>query len=171
MPTRTSMKKTRTRDRFNDEDTMKKILYILPAVAMVLFSCSKVQEGPLYDSNGDDGKEIHFIQSSLEKEFGTDLTEGTIDVVIARPGNSGDYSVGILNRGDDSDAFSIPESVIGLSYLLKIFCMIHTQIAMMIRATKIPASPFAIISNAIIKFSIISHFRLSHFINTKLQCS
>ena len=105
------MKKTRTRDRFNDEDTMKKILYILPAVAMVLFSCSKVQEGPLYDSNGDDGKEIHFIQSSLEKEFGTDLTEGTIDVVIARPGNSGDYSVGILNRGDDSDAFSIPESV------------------------------------------------------------
>ena len=32
--------------------------------------------------------------------------------------------------------YSIPESIIGLSYLLKIFCMIHTQIAMMIRATK-----------------------------------
>ena len=53
---------------------------------------------------------------------------------------------------------SIPESVIGLSYLLKIFCMIHTQIAMMIRAAKIPTSPFAIISSAIIKFSIITVF-------------
>lgn len=134
------MKKTRTRDRFNDEDTMKKILYILPAVAMVLFSCSKVQEGPLYDSNGDDGKEIHFIQSSLEKEFGTDLTEGTIDVVIARPGNSGDYSVGILNRGDDSDAFSIPESVTIPDGAYSVTVPVEVDLSKLIRGSSLKTS-------------------------------
>ena len=50
-------------------------------------SCSKTQEGPIYNSNGDDGKEIHFIQSSIGKEFPSDMTQGTIDVQIARPGN------------------------------------------------------------------------------------
>ncbi len=74
-------------------------------------SCSKTQEGPIYNSNGDDGKEIHFIQSSIGKEFPSDMTQGTIDVQIARPGNRGTYSVWLLNRGDDSGLFSVPDMV------------------------------------------------------------
>ena len=90
---------------------MEKFRYIILLFLLMLFSCSKVQEGPLYDPNGDDGREIHFIQSSMEKEFASDLEEGTVDVVVARPGNSGNYTVGILNRGDDADSFTVPEYV------------------------------------------------------------
>lgn len=90
---------------------MKNIIYILPALMLAGMSCSKTQEGPLYGPNGDDDKEIHFIQSSVEKEFPADLTEGIMEVQIARPGNRGTYSVGLLNRGDDSGLFGIPETV------------------------------------------------------------
>ncbi|MCM1503449.1 MAG: hypothetical protein NC115_12425 [Bacteroidales bacterium] len=91
---------------------MKRLRYIIPAIVLMAgTSCSKTQEGPLYNPNYDDCKEIHFIQSSIEKEFPTDFSEGTIDVQIARPGNKGSYTVHILNRGTDSGLFTAPETV------------------------------------------------------------
>lgn len=90
---------------------MKNLRYIFPALVLMGVSCSKTQEGPLYNPNGDDNKEIHFIQSSIEKEFPTDSAEGTIDVTVARPGNKGSYTVHLLNRGADSGLFSLSETV------------------------------------------------------------
>lgn len=93
------------------KEMMKKLKYILPALVVAVMSCSKTQEGPIYKSNSDDNKEIHFIQSSVEKEFSADLTEGIIDVIIARPGNKGSYTVHLLNRGKDSGLFTMPDTV------------------------------------------------------------
>ena len=61
--------------------TMKNISKYL-GVALLLFgaACSKTQEGTYYNPNKDDSKEIHFIQSSIEKEFAQAAQSGTIDV-------------------------------------------------------------------------------------------
>lgn len=50
--------------------TMKNISKYL-GVALLLFgaACSKTQEGTYYNPNKDDSKEIHFIQSSIERSL------------------------------------------------------------------------------------------------------
>ena len=72
-------------------------------VALLLFgaACSKTQEGTYYNPNKDDSKEIHFIQSSIEKEFAQDAGSGTIDVEIARTGNRGSYTVYLAQKTSD----------------------------------------------------------------------
>ncbi|WP_295939197.1 hypothetical protein [uncultured Alistipes sp.] len=82
-------------------------------VALLLFgvACSKSQEGPLYNPNKDDAKQIHFIQSSIEKEFAKDAEQGVIDLVIARTGNRGAYTVYLTSEGDDANSFAIPQKV------------------------------------------------------------
>lgn len=72
-------------------------------MALLLFgaACSKTQEGTYYNPNKDDSKEIHFIQSSIEKEFAQDAQSGTIDVQIARTGNRGSYTVYLAQKTSD----------------------------------------------------------------------
>lgn len=79
--------------------------------ALLLFTtaCSQTQESSFYTPNRDDAKEIHFIQSSIEKEFPQDTRSGIIDVEIARTGNKGTYTVKLIQRGDDAGLFNIPD--------------------------------------------------------------
>ena len=72
---------------------MKNISKYLGA-GLLLFTaaCSQTQEGDQYTPNKDDAKAIHFIQSSIQKEFPQDAVQGVINVEIARPGNTGAYT-------------------------------------------------------------------------------
>ena len=90
--------------------TMKNISKYLGAV-LLLFgaACSKTQDGTFYTPNKDDSKAIHFIQSSIEKEFAQDAERGVIDVEIARTGSKGTYTVFLAQKGDNSALFRIPE--------------------------------------------------------------
>ncbi len=91
---------------------MKNISKYLGAALLLLFSsCSKTQDGPTYTPNKDDAKEIHFIQTSIEKEFAQDAREGSVDVPIARSGNRGSYTVTLTNKGADAAMFKVPETV------------------------------------------------------------
>lgn len=91
---------------------MKSISKYLSA-ALLLFgtACSQTQEGSYYTPNGDDAKEIHFIQSSIEKEFPQDTQTGVIEVEIARTGDKGSYEIVLANKGDNSSLFTVPETV------------------------------------------------------------
>ena len=95
--------------------TMKNISKYL-GVALLLFgaACSKTQEGTYYNPNKDDSKEIHFIQSSIEKEFAQAAQSGTIDVQIARTGNRGSYTVYLAQKTSDLNnltRFKVPSKV------------------------------------------------------------
>lgn len=93
--------------------TMKHINIFSFILATSLFTagCSKEQEGSIYRPGTDDAKEIHFIQSSLTKEFPQGSKSGTLEIEIARPDNKGELSVSLRKRGEDEGAFSIPETV------------------------------------------------------------
>ena len=69
---------------------MKNISKYLGA-GLLLFTAAcrpETQEGDQYTPNKDDAKAIHFIQSSIQKEFPQDAVQGVINVEIARPGRS-----------------------------------------------------------------------------------
>ena len=80
---------------------MKNISKYLGA-GLLLFTaaCSQTQEGDQYTPNKDDAKAIHFIQSSIQKEFPQDAVQGVINVEIARPGNKGAYKVYLATKDD-----------------------------------------------------------------------
>lgn len=93
-------------------DIMKNISKYLGAALLLLgTACSQTQEGACYTPNADDAKEIHFIQSSIEKEFAQDTQTGIIEVEIARTGDKGSYEITLGNKGDNSDLFRVPETV------------------------------------------------------------
>ena len=46
-----------------------KILLSILATSLLAAGCGKEQEGTIPQPSADDAKEIHFIQSSLPKEF------------------------------------------------------------------------------------------------------
>lgn len=87
------------------------IFLTILATSMLALGCSKEQEGSIYRPGTDDAKEIHFIQSSLTKEFPQGSKSGTLEIEIARPDNKGELSVSLRKRGEDEGAFSIPETV------------------------------------------------------------
>ena len=92
--------------------TMKNISKYLGAGLLLLAAaCSQTQEGTYYTPNKDDAKAIHFIQSSIEKEFAQDVRDGVIDVEIARPGDKGAYTVYLTTKGVNDDIFTIPTEV------------------------------------------------------------
>lgn len=92
--------------------TMKNISkYLGVALLLLGAACSKTQEGTYYNPNKDDSKQIHFIQSSIEKEFAQDAQSGTIDVQIARTGNRGSYTVYLAQKGNYSKLFRVPDKV------------------------------------------------------------
>lgn len=83
---------------------------------MSVLSCSKTQEGVLYNPSAEDAREIHFIQESLLKEFPQDAASGTIQLDIARPGGASKCSVVLGIRGKDAEAFSLPEEEVVFPY-------------------------------------------------------
>ena len=92
--------------------TMKNISKYLGAGLLLLAAaCSQTQEGTYYTPNKDDAKAIHFIQSSIEKEFAQDAQHGVIDVEIARPGNQGAYKVYLTTKGTNDNLFTVPTEV------------------------------------------------------------
>ena len=93
--------------------TMKYINIFLSILTTSLLTvgCSKEQEGRIYRPGTDDAKEIHFIQSSLTKEFPQGSKSGTLEIELARPDNKGELSVSLQKKGEDEGAFSIPEAV------------------------------------------------------------
>ena len=88
---------------------MRKLSYFM-LMLFALAACSK-GEGTLYKEKSDDGKEIHFLQKAVTKEFTQGLTEGTILVDIARPGKTGTYAVWLNLVGDDKEHFAVPGKV------------------------------------------------------------
>lgn len=88
---------------------MRKFSYFM-LMLCTLAACTK-GEGTLYKEKSDDGKEIHFLQKAVTKEFSQGLTEGTILVDIARPGKTGTYAVWLNLVGDDKARFTVPGKV------------------------------------------------------------
>jgi len=88
---------------------MRKFSYFI-VMLCTLAACTK-GEGTFYKEKSDDGKEIHFLQKAVTKEFTKGLTEGTILVDIARPGKTGTYAVWLNMTGDDKDHFTVPAKV------------------------------------------------------------
>ena len=88
---------------------MRKLSYFMIAL-FALAACTK-GTGTLYQEKSDDGKEIHFVQKAVTKEFTKGLTEGTILVDIARPGKTGTYAVWLNLTGDDKANFTVPSKV------------------------------------------------------------
>ncbi len=94
---------------------MKKNIYVIVSLAIALLlgaGCSQEQLGVTATSTGDDSREIHFLQSSLSKEFEQGLTEGTIAVTLGRSGNVGTYRVLLEKSGKDAALFSIRDTVV-----------------------------------------------------------
>ena len=94
---------------------MKRIFrtIVLSSLALAaLCSCSQEQLGVIASSNSDDNREIHFIQSSMAKEFPRDTKEGVIAVTLARQGNRGTYRVVLQKQGKDADMFSLRDTVV-----------------------------------------------------------
>lgn len=82
--------------------------YLGAGLLLFTVACSQTQEGDQYTPNKDDAKAIHFIQSSIQKEFPQDAVQGVINVEIARPGNKGAYKVYLATKDDDYELFSVP---------------------------------------------------------------
>lgn len=83
----------------------------MAALLLLTVGCDKEQNGTIYNPSSDDAKEIHFIQSSLTKEFPKGTESGTIEVEIARPSDKGELSVGLEKKGANEDSFTVPETV------------------------------------------------------------
>lgn len=92
---------------------MRRISDILACAALLaaLAGCSKLAEGTLYRPNSDDGKEIHFSVSSMEKTFAEGEKAGVIELTLVRPGTSGTHEILLSQMSNDSEVFSFPESV------------------------------------------------------------
>lgn len=78
---------------------------------LVATACDKEQTGTIYRPSSEDAKEIHFIQSALTKEFQQGTDSGIIELEIARPGNDGELSVELENKGTHEDMFTVPSTV------------------------------------------------------------
>ncbi len=89
----------------------KIISCVTASLLIILTGCDKEQNGTIYRPNSDDAKEIHFIQSSLTKEFPQGTKTGTIEIELARPSDKGDLSVSLQKKGENKDSFSVPENV------------------------------------------------------------
>ncbi len=88
-----------------------RIISYLAASLLLAVSCDKEQNGTIFKPKADDAKEIHFLQSSLTKEFPQGTDSGTIEIELARPSDKGELSVELKIDGDDAAAFSVQETV------------------------------------------------------------
>ena len=93
---------------------MKKSYIILAfaSAALLAAACSQDQLGVTAASNDSDSREIHFLQSSISKEFEQGTEEGTIAVTLARSGNVGTYRVLLEKSGKDAALFSVKDTVV-----------------------------------------------------------
>lgn len=94
---------------------MKRFFKYLSGAFVVLLSfnaCDQEHIGVIADANTSDDKEIHFVQSSLTKEFTQDVKEGEFVVTVARSGNSGTYRVLLQKSGKDAYLFSLRDTVV-----------------------------------------------------------
>ena len=82
----------------------------MASIFLLAVGCDKEQNGTVYSPNSDDAKEIHFIQSSLSKEFPQGTETGTIEIELARPSDKGELSVGLRKKGENEDSFTVPET-------------------------------------------------------------
>ena len=89
----------------------KTISCLAASLLLLAAGCDKEQNGTIYSPGSEDAKEIHFIQSSLTKEFPQGTETGTIEIELARPSDKGELSVGLQKKGENEDSFSVPETV------------------------------------------------------------
>ena len=80
--------------------------------ALAAVSCSQEQLGVIATSNADDDREIHFVQTSMTKEFAQGTKEGTVAVTLARHGNRGTYRVVLQKSGRNADLFALKDTVV-----------------------------------------------------------
>lgn len=86
-------------------------LILICGLFTAVLSCSKDAVGTFYRPNSDDGKEIHFAVSSLEKTFAEGEKSGVIELTVVRPGTSGTHEIMLSQMSGDEDKFSFPEKV------------------------------------------------------------
>lgn len=94
---------------------MKRFFKYLSGAFAILLSfnaCDQEHIGVIADANSSDDKEIHFVQSSLTKEFAQDVKEGEFVVTVARSGNIGTYRVLLQKSGKDAYLFSLRDTVV-----------------------------------------------------------
>ena len=89
-----------------------KVILFSAFALLALSSCSQEQLGVTATSNTDDNREIHFIQSSVTKEFPRGTKEGVIAVTLARHGNKGTYKVVLQKTGKDAALFTLKDTVV-----------------------------------------------------------
>ena len=89
-----------------------RIIFLSIFAALAFSSCSQEQLGVIATSNDADNKEIHFLQSSITKEFPQDTKTGVIPVTLARNGNKGTYRVILKSSGKNAGLFSVKDTVI-----------------------------------------------------------
>lgn len=87
-------------------------ILLAASAALASLSCSQEQLGVIVSPNGDDNREIHFIQTSLSKEFPRGTKEGVVPVTLARHGNKGTYRVVLQKSGKDAALFTLKDTVV-----------------------------------------------------------
>ncbi len=87
-------------------------IFFAAFASLAAAACSQEQFGVTATSNSDDDREIHFVQSSMTKEFAQGTTEGTIAVTLARHGNRGTYRVILQKSGRNADLFALKDTVV-----------------------------------------------------------
>ena len=88
-----------------------KMAILSAAFAAMLCSCSTDNLGVVSEGREEDKTGIHFIQSSLTKTFPMNSKEGTVDVVLSRNSNVGEYSVVLSQKGSNESLFSFRDTV------------------------------------------------------------
>lgn len=91
--------------------TIRTLLVLIPAALTAATSCNKDADGSIYRPNSDDGREIHFSVSSVEKSFGKDDRNGLIEISLVRPGTVGTHEIQLSQMGADQSIFRFPETV------------------------------------------------------------
>lgn len=89
-----------------------RIIFLSIFAVFAFSSCSQEQLGVIAASNDADNKEIHFLQSSITKEFPQDTKTGVIPVTLARNGNKGTYRVILKSSGKNAGLFTVKDTVV-----------------------------------------------------------
>lgn len=82
------------------------------ASLLVASSCDKDNLRETATPAPEDGKEIHFLNTTLAKEFPRNADDTHIDVVLARNDNSGERTVVLQLSGPNASIFSLKDTVV-----------------------------------------------------------
>lgn len=90
-----------------------RLIYILLSLSLLAAAgCGKDNLMPMAKPAPEDSKEIHFLNTTLTKEFPKKAADTHLDVVVARNDNSGERKIVLQLGGRDASIFSLQDTVI-----------------------------------------------------------